>query len=218
MEPGNPLLDEYVLAQSRKDNPEICFLPTASGDSPEYIAMFYNYFTTQRCRPVHLNLSDPPTSDLETYIMEKDIIYVGGGHTGKMIAIWKHYHLDKILRKAWEQGILLAGVSAGSSCWFREALTDSVPGALMPEKCLGFLKGSSCAHYDNEGRKPRYHYLVKGQNILNGIGIDNFAAVHFEDQAVKRVVSSRYGPSAHAVQKDNDHTRERRFHAIYLGK
>ncbi|MFB7157714.1 Type 1 glutamine amidotransferase-like domain-containing protein [Lysinibacillus sp. NPDC056232] len=81
MEPHNPLLDTYILQQSNKANPKICFVPTASGDSENYMARFYSFFDSQSCVPSHLSLFSPPTRDLESFIMEKDIIYVGGGNT-----------------------------------------------------------------------------------------------------------------------------------------
>jgi dipeptidase E len=218
MEPENPLLDEYVLSQSAKENPAICFLPTASSDNEEYIAMFYRYFTTQTCRPSHLALSEPPTSDLEDYILEKDIIYVGGGHTTRMLVQWKITGLDAILKKAWELGILLAGVSSGAACWFEEALTDSVPDRLTPEKCLGFLKGSCCAHYDNPKRRPTFHRLIRSGKMRSGIGTDNFAALHIINSQVKKVVGSRPGAAAYRVRKEGKQTVERVLRPIYLGQ
>jgi len=217
MEPENPLLDEYVLSQSPCDNPQICFLPTASSDNPEYILEFYRYFQSQPCRPTHLALSHPPTTDLESFLLEKDIIYVGGGHTGRMLALWKICGLDKILKKAWSQGILLAGVSSGSSCWFEAAITDSIPGKLSPEKCLGFIKGSSCAHYNNPERRPVFHQHIRCGDLRAGIGIDNFAAVHFVNHQVKVVVSSRQGVAAYNVRKENERTIENKMRAIFLG-
>jgi dipeptidase E len=208
MEPGNHLLDEYVLSQSPKKKPHICFLPTASGDHGGYIRGFYTYFSTRDCYPSHLALSEPHTNDFESYIMEQDIIYVAGGHTTRMLTLWKNSGLDIILKKAWEQGILLAGVSAGAACWFQGALTDSVPGKLSGEKCLGFLTGSFCAHYDNPGRRPTFHRLIRTRELPNGIGVDNFAALHFLDHQVKQVISSQPDASAYTVRKEGERTVE----------
>lgn len=218
MEPGNPLLDEFVLSQSPKSNPAICFLPTASGDNEEYIDMFYDYFLTRPCRPSHLALSEPPTNDLEDFILAKDIIYVGGGHTTRMLVEWKLAGLDVILRKAWEQGIILAGLSSGSACWFEEALTDSVPDTLTPEKCLGFLKGSSCAHYDNPERRPTFHRLIRSGKMADGIGTDNFAALYILDSQIKKVVSSRPGADAYIVRKEGEQIVETPLWSVYLGE
>jgi len=208
MEPGNPLLDEYILNQASKKKPHICFLPTASGDYSVYIRDFYDYFSSRSCLPSHLALSEPHTTDFESYILEQDVIYVGGGHTTRMLTLWKNCGLDIILKKAWEQGILLAGVSAGAACWFQGALTDSVPGKLSGEKCLGLLKGSFCAHYDNPGRRPAFHRLIRTRVLPNGIGVDNFAALHFVDQQIIQVIGSRSGASAYTVRKEGERTVE----------
>ena len=208
MEPGNPFLDEYILSQASKKKPRICFLPTASGDYSDYIRDFYDYFSNQSCLPSHLALSAPHTNDFESYILEQDIIYVSGGHTTRMLTLWKNCGLDIILKKAWEQGILLAGVSAGAACWFQGALTDSVPGKLSGEKCLGLLKGSFCAHYDNPGRRPNFHRLIRTRVLPNGIGVDNFAALHFVDQQIIKVINSRSGAAAYTVRKEGERTVE----------
>ncbi|UCH94065.1 MAG: peptidase E [Candidatus Aminicenantes bacterium] len=217
MEPGNPLLDEYVLSQSPGKNPRICFLPTASNDNSEYIRDFYAYFTTRACQPSHLSLTEPHTSNFESYLLDQDIIYVGGGNTGRMLALWKKYSLDVILKKAWDQGILLAGVSAGAACWFEQALTDSIPGKLTGEKCLGFLKGSYCAHYDNTGRRPTFHRFIRTRELQNGIGVDNFAALHLVNRQVKKVVSSRPDAAAYTVRKEGKQTLEKPMKSLYLG-
>lgn len=122
MEPENPLLDSYILKQSKEINPKICFIPTASGDADNYIARFYDFFKTQNCRPTHLSLFNPPTRDLEEFILEKDIIYVGGGNTKNLLVLWREWGLDKILKKAWEKGIVLAGISAGVFAGLKRAL------------------------------------------------------------------------------------------------
>jgi peptidase E len=217
MEPGNPWLDEYVLSQSSEENPHICFLPTASGDHSDYIRDFYDYFSTRACHPSHLALSEPHTNDFESYLLEQDIIYVGGGHTTRMLALWKNTGLDIILKKAWEQGILLAGVSAGAACWFQGALTDSAAGKLSGENCLGFLKGSFCAHYNNPGRRSGFHRLIRTRELQNGFGVDNFAALHILDQQVQQVISSQPDVTAYTVRKEGERTVEKPMKSIYLG-
>ena len=127
MEPDNPLLDWYIYRLSDKEEPRICFIPTASGDSDEYIGRFYQHFVPKPAHLSHLSLFEPSTADLESLILAQDIIYVGGGNTKNLIALWKEWHLDTILRKAWHQGIILSGVSAGSNCWFEQGVTDSIP-------------------------------------------------------------------------------------------
>ena len=178
MEPDNLALDRYILEQAGKDRPKVCFLPTASGDAQDYIVRFYAAFTTLDCRPSHLALIHPSTADLEDFILEKDILYVGGGNTRSMLAIWRGWGVAEILRKAWLGEILLAGISAGAICWFEQGITDSVPGRLSKMDCLGFLPGSCCPHYDGEAeRRPTFHRMLAGNQILPGYGIDDGAAL-----------------------------------------
>ncbi|MBM7646003.1 peptidase E [Scopulibacillus daqui] len=204
MEPNNPLLDLYILKQAKKKKPQICFVPTASGDSKDYISRFYNFFNKQNCNPAHLSLFKPPTRDIEGFVLEKDIIYVGGGNTKNLLVLWKEWGLDSIFRKAWNKGVVLAGISAGSLCWFEEGVTDSFGEGLEPIKCLGFLRGSNCPHYDGElDRRPSYHKLIRSNNIQSGIAIDDGAAVHYIDQTISNVVSSRTKAKAYKVYNDN---------------
>ena len=199
MEPDNPLLDLYILKQVKKTKPEICFIPTASGDSDDYISRYYKFFNQQNCNPSHLSLFAPPTRDLEGFILEKDIVYVGGGNTKNLLALWKEWGLDDILKKAWNQGVILAGLSAGAICWFEEGVTDSFGDGLEPIKCLGFLNGSSCPHYDGDlARRPAFHKLIESKKIQSGIGIDDGAAIHYKEGEIFKIVSSR--PSAKAYR------------------
>jgi dipeptidase E len=204
MEPDNPLLDRYILNQSDKQNPKICFIPTASGDSDQYISKFYTFFEKEKCQPSHLSLFKPPTRDLEGFLLEKDIIYVGGGNTKNLLVLWKEWGLESILRKAWGQGILLAGISAGSICWFDMGVTDSYGDELEPLECLGLLKGSNCPHYDGEAdRRPVYHRLIESGKIQSGIAADDGAAVHYIDGDIHKIVSSRPNAKAYKVYFEN---------------
>ncbi|WP_042145526.1 Type 1 glutamine amidotransferase-like domain-containing protein [Paucisalibacillus sp. EB02] len=216
MEPDNPLLDTYILNQSDKTNPKICFIPTASGDSDHYISRFYNFFKNQSCQPSHLSLFKPPTRDLMNYILEKDIIYVGGGNTRNLLILWKEWGLDTILRKAWEKGVLLTGISAGSICWFEEGVTDSYGEGLEPIKCLGFLKGSNCPHYDGEeDRRPTYHKLIDSKKIQPGIAADDGVAIHYIDRTIHKVISSRPNSKAYNVYYDQQ-VKEMELETTYL--
>ncbi|HET7628220.1 MAG TPA: Type 1 glutamine amidotransferase-like domain-containing protein, partial [Bacillales bacterium] len=125
MEPDNLLLDEYIVAQARNERPKVCFVPTASGDAAGYIDKFYKAFSSLACKPSHLSLFKPPVKDLQSFLLDKDVVYVGGGNTNNLLLLWRAWGLDVSLRKAWEQGVVLAGLSAGSICWFEEGVTDS---------------------------------------------------------------------------------------------
>lgn len=158
-----------------------------------------------------------PTRDLKGFILEKDIIYVGGGNTKNLLALWKEWGLDSILQKAWNQGIVLAGISAGSICWFDEGVTDSFGDRLELIKCLGFLKGSNCPHYDgNLERRIAYHKLVKSNNIQLGIAADDGVAIHYIEQEVSKVVSSRPDARAYSVSFD-ENVVEKELQTEFLG-
>ncbi len=217
MEPENPLLDQYILNQSTNPKPKICFIPTASGDSPDFIKRFYNFFEKQECETSHLSLFKPPTRDFESFILEKDIIYVGGGNTKNLLALWKEWGLDYILKKAWQQGIILAGISAGSICWFEEGLTDSYGDYLEPLTCLGFLKGSNCPHYDGEAeRRPAYTKLIKSGDIKPGLAVADGAALHYKEDKLSNIVSSRPEAKAYKVYMDEGIV-EKELQVKYLG-
>src|SRR6478735_8710489 len=132
MEPNNPLLDDFILSLSQRQPPRVCFLPTAGGDSPAYVARFYRTLSA-RCVASDLTLIDsalprrPAESrDLGAFVAEHDIFYVGGGNTAHLLALWRTHGLDQLLRAAWLRGAILCGVSAGMNCWFEGSITDSL--------------------------------------------------------------------------------------------
>lgn len=218
MEPNNPLLDLYIYGLSDQEKPRICFIPTASGDSEEYIERFYQHFVPQPAHLSHLSLFKPPTPDLETFIFGQDIIYVGGGNTKNLIALWKEWQLDSILQQAWNRGIILCGLSAGSICWFKEGVTDSIPGKLTAIRCLGFLPGSNCPHYDGEpARRPAYHQLLSQGLIGKGYATDDGVALHFIGDRLKKIVSSRPEAKAYYLEKKNGQVIENPLNPQYLG-
>jgi peptidase E len=134
-----------------------------------------------------------------------------------MLAIWQLHGFDEALRKALMAGTILAGVSAGSICWFQAGVTDSFAGELASVRGLGFLSGSSCPHYDGEPkRRPAYHRLV-GQGLIGGLAADDGTALHFQDAILHKVVSSRPGARAYRVHLDEDGVVETALEAHLLG-
>ena len=124
--------------------------------------------------------------------MEQDAIYVGGGNTRSLLALWREWGLDVALRSAYQRGVVLGGISAGMICWFEYGITDSVPGALSPLPCLGWLPGSACPHYDGEAeRRPAFHRLLAEGRIPPGYAADDGVALHFIDDELAHVVASR---------------------------
>lgn len=216
MEPENPLLDLYCLKSTGKTKPKVCFIPTASGDSAEIIARFYTAFDRYNCEPSHLaffrksSAGAIPLTDIEPQLLSQDLIYVGGGNTRSMLAVWREWHVDRILSKAWQSGILLAGMSAGAICWFEYGGSDSTGANTMsPLPGLGLIHGSCTPHYDGElNRRSNFHQLIGSRELPAGIGIDDGAAVMFEGQQIVEVVASSASAKAYLVKLEHDRVVE----------
>lgn len=218
MESDNPLLDKYVLSLSTKPKPKICFLGTASGDSQDYINRFYRAFEKLECSPSHLSLFKPFTSDIASFLLKQDIIYVGGGNTKNMLVLWREWGLDKVLAEAYEKGIILAGLSAGSICWFEQGLTDSTGGQITKLNCLGFLRGSNCPHFNSElERRPAYHKFLTENKILPGVACDDGVGLHFIDGHLEKTVSSHPDAKAYRLSRDSTGVSEKQIIPSYLG-
>ena len=125
-----PLLDDYILRACKKDHPRICFVPTATGDYEGFSLCFYRRFALSNCRPTDLQLFKRQISDLEDFVCSQDIVYVGGGNTANMLAVWRVHGFDKALKAALSEGVVLTGISAGSICWFEQGVTDSYGAAI----------------------------------------------------------------------------------------
>ncbi|MEM1165880.1 MAG: peptidase E [Planctomycetota bacterium] len=211
------LLDDSILAAARTDTPSICFVGTASGDSEVYRLRFYQRFGPARCTCTHLPLFNRTIADLEDFACSQDIIYVGGGNTANMLAVWRLHSFDTAIRAAYERGTVLAGVSAGSICWFEHGVTDSFGTDLQGMTCLGLLPGSNCPHYDGEpNRRPTYHRLV-AEGMPGGLAADDGVALHYVDGELHRIVSSREGASAYRVELGTDGVTESGRDTTYLG-
>ncbi|GAA5344621.1 peptidase E [Planifilum fimeticola] len=219
MEPDNPLLDQYILDQSGTERPKICFVPTASGDAEGYIERFYQAFGRLKCVPSHLSLFRAESSDLEGFVLSQDVIYVGGGNTRNLLALWREWGLEGILRSAWEQGVVLAGVSAGANCWFEAFVSDCIPGRLTAWSGLGWLAGSCCPHYDDEeaGYRSGYHRLLLEGRLKAGYGIEDGAALHFIDGRLHRAVASRPAAKAYRVRIMGGAVEEEEIETVFLG-
>jgi dipeptidase E len=219
MEPENLVLDEFVLSLARSPSPRVCFIPTASGDSADYVARFYRAFSTLDCRATDLQLFERKISDLEAFVLEQDVIYVGGGNTANLLAVWRAHRLDDFLTRAWRAGTVLAGISAGMNCWFQESVTDSFGQSLAPlPDGLGVLPGSACPHYDGEEqRRPAYHRFIESGELSAGWAADDGAALVFSGTALVEVVSSRPDAAGYRVERAASGVSEQRLAARYLG-
>jgi dipeptidase E len=195
---GDPALDSYVLEVAGAPRPRICLLPTASGDPDEQIARFYRAYHGLDCEPTHLSLFRLGTKpvDLRTLLLEQDVIYVGGGSLLNLIAIWRAHRLDAILREAWERGIVLAGISAGSMCWFTVGITTS-HGPPRPVPGLGLLPASNSVHHHSEaGRGECFLEAVRTEAAPPGYAVDDGAGLLFAGTELVEAFTAR--PSAGA--------------------
>jgi len=221
MERDSSLLDDYVLSLTAASRPRVCFLPTASGDADHYVVRFYRRFSPT-CDASHLSLfrrdqgTDGVEDDLATHLLSQDIIYVGGGNMLSMLGAWRAHGLDAILRKAWRRGIVMCGPSAGSLCWFDQALS-AFHGAPRIVRGLGLLPYSNCVHYDAEPeRRAEYHRFV-ADGMRPGFAAEDGVALHFRGTDLARVVSSRRDGAAFLVEHDGKRVRETRLEVDFLG-
>jgi dipeptidase E len=200
MEPENLALDQYALELTGKPRPKVCFIPTASGDSDRSMSRFTEAFAALPCEPSCLRLFRREIDDLRSFILSQDLIYVGGGNTFNMLALWRAHGLDEALREAWRSGVVLCGLSAGSLCWYEAGVTDSF--GPLRELCdgLGLLPGSHCPHYDGEAhRRPTYERLVQAGTLPGGVAADDGAALVYRGRRLEEVVTSRVSAGAWRV-------------------
>jgi peptidase E len=211
-------LDEYILSLPEKDFPRILYLGTAGGDADPYIVLFYEAFAG-RARPTHLKLFGAPSrSEWRPLIREQDIIYVGRGNTANMLAIWRVHGMDQALREAWDDGVLLCGVSAGMNCWFESSITDSYGLELAAMRDgLGFLPGSVCPHYDGEERRrPVYRQLV-GEGLPAGYAVEDSVGIFFQETAFVEAVTEIEGRRAYRLEVVDGQVTETPILARSLG-
>jgi dipeptidase E len=219
MEPRNPLLDDFVLRLARrKKRPRICFVGTASGDSDSYIRRFHEAFPPSRAAATHLTFFDRTVRDLKSFAMNQDIIYVGGGSSANMLAVWRLHGFDKVIRAAWNAGIVMAGISAGAICWFEDGVTDSFG---MPFRALrdglGIVRGGCCPHYDGEAERAPVLRRLIARGFPSTLALDDGAAAHFVGTRLKEVVSSRRKARAMRVELSHGAVVETPIPVRYLG-
>ncbi len=215
----NLLLIEYFLGLTRRAKPKVLYIGTATGDAEVGRLRFYAGFSQFDCKPSHLPLFARTPRDLESLVLEQDAIFVGGGNTRSMLAVWRDWGLDRHLRAAWEHGVVLGGGSAGSICWFEYGITDSIAGPLTALPCLGFLEGSNCPHYDSESqRRPTFRKLVAGGRIPDGVAADDGVALHYIGSRLAKVVSSRPKARGYRLTRAGKRAVERRIPTRYLGR
>jgi dipeptidase E len=220
MEWGNTLLDDHVLSLTGVERPRVCFLPTASGDADHYVVRFYRAFPASRCEPSHISLFRRETGvgDPRAHLLSQDLVYVGGGSLISLLGTWRAHGLDEVLRDAWQAGVVMCGGSAGSLCWFTDAVSGFHAGPARHVQGLGFLPWSNAVHYDEEpGRRDAFvHAIANG--IRPGYGVGDAAALHFIGTELSEAVASRPGACAGFVSADGEGAvSERALEVRYLG-
>jgi peptidase E len=211
-----PLLDDFVLSHARGKDSRVCFIATASGDSDRMLVNFYTALS-HRCHATHLPLFRRTQSDVTRFLLGQDVIYVGGGNTANMLAVWRTHGVDNALARAYEKGIVLCGVSAGALCWFESGVTDSFGPLAGIDNLLGWLRGSFCPHYNGDPRRrPRYQQLVR-EGMEPGFAADVGAALHFIDGALAQVVTSQQEAAAYRVECREGVVHEEALPGRYLG-
>ena len=182
-------IEKYIIEQCSKQNPSVCFIPTATGDDANYIQNFYKVFNALDCNTSHIDFFKR-TISLEEHINQQDIIFVGGGNTKSMLAVWKEWGLDSILHKAYQNGTIMSGVSAGAICWFKNGITDSWKEHQAVLPCLGFVEGNCCPHYDEEPERIPFVKQILENNMLDEcLAIEGLCALHIIDGIPKFTVS-----------------------------
>jgi dipeptidase E len=182
-------IDRKIVNASKKANPTALFIPTASGESQEYIESFnYLYGEKLGCKIEVLLLLDGKTSldEAKEKISCSDIIYVGGGNTKKMIEVWKMYDIDIFLKEAYAGGKILSGLSAGSICWFKSGHSDSESFETTGQwnysrvEGLDLINAMHCPHYNEDTREEDFNKMILEYDEI-GIAIDNNCAIEFND-------------------------------------
>jgi peptidase E len=206
-QPG-PLV-EHALALTGTDAPKVCALYTATGDDVARIAQWYACWA-QYGRGVTAShvalLPMPSVDDLRAHLQAQDAVYVGGGSVAGLMVLWRLHGLDAVFREAWEAGVVLFGVSAGSLCWHSGGTTDSFGPELRPwTDGLGLIPGSNCPHYDSEERRrPLYQRLVREGALAPGYAADDGVGLHYVGTELKEAVADREDASAWRVDTDGE--------------
>jgi peptidase E len=206
---------EHALRLTGKSRPRFCHIPTASGDSPySAVGVAEAFAGADDVIVSSLELfSMPNVPDPAEHLLRQDVIWVGGGSVANLLAVWRVHGLDEILREAWERGIVLGGVSAGSICWHVGGTTDSFGADLRAvTNGLAFLPYSNGVHYDSEPqRRPAYQRMIADGTLPDGFATDDCVGLHYIGTDLHEVVTDRVGPAAYRVERDGDRARETRL-------
>lgn len=201
------LLDDWLLGHARTSRPRVCFVPTAGGDAPAYVDRFLTAFRPRACEPAVLPLFRRELDDdaLRTFLLSQDVVYVGGGNTANLLAVWRAHGVDRLLRAAYDGGTLLCGISAGANCWAEGSHTDSFGPLTFLADGLGLLSGSICPHYDSEpGRRSSYRAAVAAGALPAGWALEDGVGALFTDGSLTETVTRTPRAHLYRVERDGD--------------
>jgi len=203
------VLDDYILGLTGRSRPRVGFLGTASGDADGYIEKFHASLS-DRAETSDLRLFSAPSHEPAGWFAEQDVIYVGGGSTANLLAVWRVHGVDDLVREAHQRGVILCGVSAGAICWFEAGITDSFGPLRELRDGVGLLPGSFTPHYDGEAeRRPTLRVALEN-GLPAGYAADDYAAAHFVDGALQGAVASRAGAAVYEVSPSGERPLETR--------
>lgn len=213
------LMPEYLMALSGAKNPKVCWLGPASGESANSFNSFAMGWSPYPVQVKHFSIYDPETLDFVDYLMGMDIIFVGGGSTKNLMALWREWGFDTALHTAWQNGVVMSGSSAGQICWYQSGLTDSFPKVLAPVKATGFLPGSVTPHYNvRPDRKSQYRkFIADGSLDSPGIAFENDVAGLYRGTQLVELVSSRKTAAAFKLTRTPTGYEEAPLPVRYLG-
>ncbi len=203
---AGPVFDLAAELSGASGTPKICFLGTATGDDAARIAGVYSALA-DRFRPSHLELfTMPNVDDVLGHLLAQDVIWVGGGSVANLLALWRLHGWDGYLKQAWEAGVVLGGVSAGSICWHNGGTTDSFGPTLRPvTNGLGWLPYSNGVHYDSERqRRPLFHRLIVDGTLTDGYATDDGVGLVYRGTEMVEAVADRPDCAAYRVQRGAD--------------
>jgi peptidase E len=204
-------IDQYIIALTGKDSPSVLYISTANGDDPLKTSDFRNKYTSAGCLVMNLAFFTPPFVDMEkisSMFAMADIIYVAGGNTRAMLAIWQEFGIISYLQKARDKGKVLCGVSAGAICWFDFGHSDS-GGAFALIRGLGLLPGALCPHFNSEkGRKTSFVELVCHGCIYPAYAVDDGIALHFKNGRYHKTIHNDTACSGYLVTVQSPHVTQ----------
>ena len=202
-------LTEYAveLAGVSGRRPRVCFLATALGDNAAVLQAFYDAARFAGFEASHLALFPMPNvDDLRAHLLAQDVVWVWGGSVAGLLAMWRLHGVDAAMRGAWEAGVVLTGVSAGSICWHVGGTTDSFGPELRPvTDGLGLLPYANGVHYDSEEqRRPLLHRLVADQTLPTAYATDDGVGLHYRGTELVEALTELPGKGAYRVLRGPD--------------